>query len=658
MSLLASYINMALAPQPLWYSLGEQLLAEARHLVDYSDAANHDGRYAVNQNDPRPTSLNYIAFPTGPMANESGGTAPAKTNYYGGLVDPSGVTFNATRLLSSGTNQAWYFYRASNGVPIPAGQVTLRFRIRSNSGLGAQSIQYGLASGYTSGTAQELDWSSLAHEAATTITITMTWTGSGDIALRLPASGTDVLIDRAQLYAGTADALPTWEEEVAGLVGARRSVNPSNSMPLASDGALDTTGINSGVLIYEPGLEVTDYSAGLTVMQVQAVDTLEPALVGTTLAPGGYAPTVAASVFKLGLESPAPYRGEATENPTGVRSNAAANVLGRGVYIHGHAIDPTSRISFLDSIPRWISDEAWAGFSTNRWHVGSWHTQQRSDLQSQQARGRYYYTVIWQRKLSIAEWQAAVTAIRLRLAGRSVSLMDMRDYVVATGDSNDQRADQTYLQLGTAAGRLAPQRDMHLTINAVGGQGLVHLERDASGVDSAIPLTDPTVTENGRWFKKDKPAVEGAVMFGRYCRYLVLTGTNDWAMINAIGTAAYAERLQAHILRARAVHERVHVGWKVLLPQNTDSAGRTNWETQRAEITALMTSWAADKPWFDLVPFGTSETIGSRPLQDSGAGGPYYLSDEIHFEAAGEAAADAILAPNHMAWRTALGIAA
>lgn len=651
MSILASYINMALSPQPLWYTLGEQLLAEARHFIDYSNAAANDGRYAVNQNDPRPTSLNYCAFPTGPLANESGGATPTKTNYTTDCTDPSGVTNNATLLVSTASNQIWYFYRSSNSVAIPAGTVTLRFRIRSAPGYGTQSINYGLASGYTNGSAVDQDWSLPENAAATTITVELTWSGTGDIALRLPASGSRVVIDRIQLRPGNAASLPTWEQEINGLVGARRAVNPSGSMPLAGDGALDTTGINSGVLIYEPGLAITDYSAGLTVMQVQAVDSMEPALVGTTLAAGGYAPTVAISTFKLGLEGVAPYRGEATENPTGVRQVSAVQVLGKGVYIHGSAIDATSRVSFIDSIPRWVHEGAWSGFSTNRWHVGSYHTQQRSDLQSQQARGRYYFTVIWQRKLSIAEWQAAVDAIRLRLTRRGVSLMTMRDYLVATGDSNDQRADGTYLQLATAANRMAPQRDLCMTINAIGGQGLDHLERDASGVDSGIPLADPTVTENGRWAKKDRPALLGAIRYGRLARYAILTGTNDWDILGAIGPTAYANRVLAHAQRARALSANVHVAWKDLLPQNTDNAGRADWETWRPQVRAIMEAFAADNPWFRIIPFGTSETIGSRAMQDLPNGGDYYLSDEIHFEPAGEVAADAIFVPEYKQWR-------
>lgn len=90
---------------------GVALLAEARIYIDWSDAANHSGKYAINQNDPRTVTPNVLAFPTGPIVNEAGSANPARTNNY---VNGPGGTLSATRITSNGTNQVCYLCRPSH----------------------------------------------------------------------------------------------------------------------------------------------------------------------------------------------------------------------------------------------------------------------------------------------------------------------------------------------------------------------------------------------------------------------------------------------------------------------------------------------------------------------------------------------------------------
>jgi hypothetical protein len=620
------------------------LLAEARIFVDWSDAANRSRRFARNQNAPVPSN-NLVAFPTGPMVNESGSALPTRTPFTTLVTDPGGSN-NAMRVQAPSANLTLIWARAgANGPAIPAVQLTMRFRARSAPGTGSHSISFGPTNSYTAGTTQDLDWTDPANEAATTFQATFTYNSSNDIAIRLNASGADIIIDRLQLYEGAT--APAWSTEVFG--GGRLPYAFENSLALDADENLNQAGVISGLQLIDPAFPAAHTYAGYTVMTVSSLDAIPSAathIVNIHSNDGG-----ASTGNVLQAESAAPYAGEvnASQGAFNSRSQHAANIAGQGVFIAGHGRSATQRAVWIDTCPQLLADLALTpALQIRRWTLAGWAATNIAGARTNLAPGRYCYTVIWDRLLTPGEWTAVANNLRARLASRSVAMMTLTDMHVISGDSNSTRATNDWTQLVTAAGYITGQRNLIAAITSVGGQGLEDL---VNGINAEPPTV---ITTAGRYWLRDRPALLGGVENGRYALYHLPIGTNDWDWLESAGVATYVGWLQAFITAVLAEHPRIHVLWYSLLPQTATS--RPNWETRRLQVNADMSAWIATQERVHLCDFGGSATIGDRATQ-AGGGGPYYLSDEIHFSSAGDVEAAAICRTAVMAWRTSLGIA-
>lgn len=596
------------------------LLGEARIFVDWSDAANNSGRFARNANDAHTPTANLIAFPTGPIVNESGGATPARTNYYTGAVDPGG-TNNATRLLSSGANQVLYLHRTSLSGALPAGTYTLKFRARSAPGTGSWAISFGSSAAYTAGTVHDLDWTNPTNDGATTFTATFT-NPANDIAIRLTTSGSDVLVDRIQLYEGAS--VPAWSAEAP--AGGRRAFAYSGSLPLTAANNVDTTGLTSGMLVFDPVFPAKRSYTGYTVLHVGSIDAATPAtqhIVNVHPNEGG---TTTGNVLQV--DGTAPYAGEINSSVgSSSRAAHAFNIAGDGFFIAGHGRDAAKRQVWTDSIPASTDSGVFSATDISRWTVGGFNTSNVADLRANLAPGDYAYTVIWDRLLSNAEFALAANELRARLVARGVSMAAFTDFHVISGDSNAQRAAGGWSQLVTADGYFSPARNLMMANTSVGGQGIDSIEAT-------------------RFDDLDAPALLYGCDNGRYALYHLCIGTNDWDLLNADGTTAYVARVQALIGDALAVHSRVHVLWYSLLPQNTASAGRENWEAQRAAVNSAMAAWIGSQPRVHLCDVGGAATIGN-PANFA----TYYQGDQIHLNGAGDTEFAAVVKPAVEAWR-------
>ena len=618
------------------------LLAEARIFIDWSDAATRARRFARNQNAPVP-SANMIAYPTGPMVNEGGGSTPTRTQFSTLAPDPGG-TNNAMRCQATANNQVVYFVRSAQGPMPPAGQYTLRLRARAAPGTGPWAISFGFSGGYTAGSVPDLDWQDPANEAATTFTTTFTYNGTSDMALRLNASGADVLVDRLQLYEGAS--VPAWADEAFG--GGRLPYAFANSLTLDADNNVNQVGVVSGLTLLDPAFPAAHTYTGYTRMTVSSLAATPSAathVANLHVADGG---TTTSNLLQF--DNTAPYGGElnAFHGGASTRSSHAANIAGKGVFIGGDGRSETVRKVWVDTAPQAVSDSAFAGLSVRRWSLGGYSATNIAGLRSFTAPGTYCYTVIWDRLLSDAEWTSVANHLRQRLITRGVARMLMTDMHVISGDSNSTRGTGDWTQLVTADGYMTGQRNLITTVTSVGGQGLEHI---VNGVSDTAPAT---ITTAGRYWQKDRPTLLGAVEDGRYALYHLPIGTNDWDWLESVGATTYVGWVQDFIVAVLAEHPRIHVLWYSLLPQTTTS--RPNWEALRLAVNSDMAAWISGQSRVHLCDFGGSATIGDRSLQ-AGGGGTYYLSDEIHFAPAGDVEAASICRAAVMAWRIGLGIA-
>lgn len=620
----------------------DALLAEARIYIDWSDAANRGRRFARNQNAPVPSN-NLIAFPTGPMVSESGSITPTRTQFSTLAPDPGG-TNNAMRMQATGANQLQQWCRSGvNGPTLPGVQYTMRFRARSAPGTGSHAISFGAANAYAAGTVQDLDWTNPANLAATTFQTTFTYNGVSDIGVRLNVSGADILIDRLQLYEGAS--VPDWSTEVFG--GGRGPYAFSNSLVLDADGNLNQTGQVSGLQLIDPAFPQRHTYNGYTVMTVSSLDGIPSSathIVNVHVNDGG-----SSTGNVLQVDNTSPYQGEVNSSiGSSSRSQHAANIAAQGIFIAGHGRSASQRVMWIDTSPQWIAEAAHAPLQISRWTLAGWSSSNIAGARINLAPGRYCYTAIWDRLLTPAEWTAVANRLRANLATRGVAMMTMTDMHVISGDSNSTRATNDWTQLVTAAGYMTGQRNLVAAITSVGGQGLEHI---VNGVTDVSPTT---ITEAGRYWLRDRPALLGGVENGRFALYHLPIGTNDWDWLESVGVSTYVGWLQGFIGGVLAEHPRIHVMWYSLLPQTSTS--RPNWETRRLQVNSDMAAWIATQERVHLCDFGGSSTIGSRALQQGG-GGTFYLSDEIHFSSAGDVEAAAICRTAVMSWRTSLGIA-
>jgi hypothetical protein len=590
------------------------ILSTARILVDWSDAANHGGAFAENQNAPGRTA-NMFSLVSGLMSNESGAGTPTRVQRVAG---PGGAS-TAMRLTATANNQLNEFFNSGQGHTVPAGTYTLRFRARATTGTGPHAFVYGpVNTGLVAGSAVDVDWTNPANDAATTFTTTFAYS-SGDIGVRLNLSGASIEIDRLQCYAGDATALPAWTDEV--FTGGAPAYSYAGALPLDADDLVDITTRPSGMLLIDPDFPATHAYSAYTIISASSVDASQTAVGQVMNIHPGQGGTTIGDILQI--EGTAPYLGEFNTFPSTTRSQMAVQLIGKGLTFMGQTRTATNRTVYFDTVPTFKSATAFAVKNSAVWTVGSFTTTQTADLRANVAKGKYAFSAVWDSALTDAEYAEAVEAMRTILTARSVPMMAFNDWHVVSGDSNSTRADGDWTQLVTAAGYHSPSQDMCTMVTSVGGQGIEAI--DGTG---------------NRFDLLDGPGLLRGTDNGRTAFYHLCIGTNDWDILDAyIGTTAeqatqYVSRVQELIQRALDLNARVNVIWYSLLPQAATS-GRENWEAHRLEVNSLMRTWISATSRVHICDVGGSATIGSRALQ-TGGGGTYYLSDEIHLTPAGD----------------------
>jgi hypothetical protein len=583
---------------------GEALLAQATVFIDWSDAANHGGRFARNQNDPRTPSRNMLSFPTGPMVNESGAGTPTKVTFVDGPDGPG----TATRLTATANNQVFYLHRASNSPVPPAGTLSLRFMIIAEPGTGPHAFSFGLSTALQAGSALDLDWTNPANHAAATFFVDIpAYAASGDIMIRLTTSGAQVRIARLQFHDGALASMPAWSAEV--FTGAHRSFKFANALTLDADGMLDTTGWSGGGWMLFPDLSpvaVTSYMS----IHVGSYSELTTGSANYAHALHSNSGTgLTSATHAMGVENSAPYAGEATVNPTIVRSKMAANVVGKGVFIMAQVQTPTERRVYFEGIPALREAKVFNGFTARCVALNAYTTNTRAELPGLVKHGKSAYEV-WAANMAPteAEMQQVFAALRVRLAARGIALMDWDDFHGLSGDSNWTRATGDHTQLLTAAGFAAPGKDVIAAITAVGGEGLGDLECGNKDTWTGV------ITDAGRFRSIEKPMMEAATAAGKAFLYHPGMGTNDWQRINA-DRDAYIAHYFALCEEARAAGD-VDIALDGIMPQYAPApSAATAFETNRLYVNAAFAAKAAADPahyWYtdfgvvqaDLLPDG------------------------------------------------------
>ncbi|GAB3646153.1 hypothetical protein GCM10028813_05700 [Ramlibacter alkalitolerans] len=644
----------ASAVEPAASSLYD-VCASARHAIVWGDAAQHAGRYVPNRSRPATPTANVLAFSTGPIVNESSSPLPAKTNCFVTWTDWQG-TSRATRLQSTAP-QVFYFYRPTTCPALPPGTYGLKFRCRATAGTGDQSFSYGLTSRLTPAVARDLDWTEDAYASATTFTLQFEYSGVGDIALRLPAAGLDILIDRVQLYLGGIAAIPSWAEESARLHGGRKGFSFPGAIPVDAEGNWKLTADSGGAWILEPGLDDHTYDRGVTVLHACALDDLNAAS-GETL---GFALATrhdarlgtTLSTLHVGFETNvSPYQGQVHFAPsTNFRSQASFQALGQGIVVLGQAADSTGRRMFVDEIPVLTEPVPFAPFKANCWHVGSGSTSARAHVKDFDVVGRHSMTLIWDRALSDEEWAAAARAVQNHLAGKGEARFP--DFHVFSGDSNWTKATGDVMQLLSEHDCFGQGRNLWARDTSRGGTG-------AAEVYGTRPYPAP-MDPQGRLLATEVPMMLAALRAGRKVCYHLLWGTNDFTEISGVnnwGVAAYNDTRQAVVDYLLALHPNLWILEYTIVAAGSDS-GRWYQPKDREAVNRLRRAQAARhlSPRHRLCDLGgPSSVLGDQATADVGT---YLLEPPyhgVHFNRTGDAAAAEYIHRSIVSLRAAMKI--
>lgn len=631
--------------------------ASARHAIVWGDAAKNAGRFAPNRSTGQMPTANLLAFSTGPVMNESGAALPIKTNNYVSWSDAAGTSY-ATRLQSTGI-QMFYLYRSSTCPAIPTGTYGLKFRCRSTSGMGNQTVRFGLASGLASGIAADLDWTQSSNTAATTFSVQFTYNGSGEIVIRLPAAGMDVQIDRLQLYFGGLAAIPTWADEVAGLQGGRKAFSVPNAFSLDTRGNWNLTANSGGGWILEPGLADHTYANGVTIMHACALDDLETAA-GQSIAYGLATRSDARlgttiNTLHLGFETnTTPYQGQITFAPsTAFRAQANFQALKGGILVLGQAADANGRRMFVDEIPVLTEHVPFGALTTNCWHVGAGSNYStRAHMADFETIGRHAITLIWDRALSNQEWADAALVVQAYLKDKGGA--SFPDFHIFSGDSNWTKGTGDVMQLVSADGYFSPGRNQWGRDTSVGGTGIA----EVYGNKPYPAPMDPA----GRFLATEVPMIEAALRAGRKIAYHLLWGTNDFLEMDAVrgwGPTAYNQTRQAIVDYLLAMHDNVWVQEYTIVAAGSGS-GRYYSAAARESMNKIRRAeWGKHRPRHRLCDLGgTYCVLGDQQIADAGT----YLNEPapggVHFNRAGDAEAAEYLKQNFIALRLAMHVPA
>ena len=633
----------------------DALCASARHAIVWGDAANHKGRYVPDRAMAGTPSGNLLAFSTGPLVNESSSVLPVKTNFHATWSDAAGTSF-ATRLRSTGT-QLFYLYRPASSPALPAGKYGLRFRCRATPGCGDQAIWFGPTTRLTPAVARDLDWTQPANTAATTFSLEFQYSGTGDIAIRLPAAGTDIQIDRLQLYFGGLAVVPSWTKELAGLRGARKGFSAPNAFRIDAQGNWALDAGTGGAWILEPGLADHVYDQGVTILHACALDDLKPAS-GQTVGFGVATRCDARlgtnlNTFHLGFRTNAsPFQGQVQFAPsTNVSEQTGFQALGSGILVLGQAADASGRRMFVDEIPVLSEPVPFEPFTANSWHVGAGSTAERAHVTNFELAGRHAITLIWDRALSDEEWAYAARVVQQWLAGRGAA--SFPDFHVFSGDSNWTKGIGDVMQLLSAHGFLDPGRNLWSRDTSRGGTGVAE-------VYGANPWPAP-MDPNGRLLATEVPMMLAALRAGRKVVYHLVWGTNDFTEISGVhhwGVSAYNATRQAVVDYLLALHPNLWVLEYTIVAAGSGS-GRWYQPADRETVNQLRREQVArcQDPRHRLCDLGGPDCVlGSQAVADRGT----YLLElpgcGVHFNRAGDAAAAAFIRPRLVALREAMQV--
>lgn len=528
-------------------------LSDARIAVFMPDAAAYSGKYAPNRVNTAQPSDNIIAFPTGPIMNATGSaTLPVRTPYHTTWADSHGTSW-ATRLTATADTSIFYLYRPSIGPGLPAGQYTMEFRMRSMPTFGSLALtRYGPTSSYSTGTVQELDWTQAANEAGTTFSVTFTYNGTDDIAIRPPAVTNatdhiwDVLLDRVRLYSGAN--VPAWEVEAVRLEGFRKAWAYPNSIRLDANNAWDLQAGDAGGWLLEPALANHPYTA-MTQMDISSVSTID------ATDSNSYAlaiPTDPTNATALGLLTPnigyyenlADRQGKMKMNPPSDVFNklSGAPVDRVGAVIMGQTFGASGRRHYFDRAMVYEDATAWAGLSTNRHHAGSGTTAQSPHQTIGEQVGKHVLKAIWDRVLTPTEWAAKVTAIQAYLRSRGL-LADIQDFHILSGDSNWTSGDAEFTGIIARKDFHSPAKNLLLANFAEGG----------TGIGETWGTNKLTIDPLGRFMAYELPALTHLANAGIKVAYWNGVGTNDFNEIYGVPAWGEAQYLANRLTIANLV---------------------------------------------------------------------------------------------------------
>lgn len=640
-------------------SFTERLIASgARHIIDFADARSNGRRYIPNRATGKTPARNLISFPTGPIVNESGASTPTKTNASTVNTDPSGVTNRATRLVATATNQGHLFYQQSSCPQIPSGVYGLRFRARIPTGGASFTLSYGLSTALTTKLVQDLDWSNSANDVATTFDVEFTYAGTGDIQIRLPAVGNDMLIDRIQCYQGGLAAIPTWAAEAAALAGG--GVKPpfsfDNAIPIDFQGSWSQADGGGGMILREPGLDDFTYSA-MTVMVVASCDDYDPGssiqYVFASQADTRLGSTV--NSFHLGFEGTAapPNQGHVKYAPTtAIRAQTLLSAKGHGSIVYGQGVSASGRRMYMDEIPILTETTAFVPVTQTHWRLGSASTATRAFLQASENVGKVSMLIVWPRQLSDDEWAYWARILKARVDARGVAMAAFKDFHVFSGDSNWTKADGDWLQLIEAPDNFAPAPNVWGRDTAVGGTGIAEVW-GASPYPAAMSAT-------GRLATTETQIALAAAKAGHKVCYHFGVGTNDFFEIDGIplwGTAAYDATRAAVVRYLLNLHPNISVLEYTIIAAGSGS-GRNYSSATRLTVNAnIRARVAADTTHrLFLCDIGAEPSLGDQATADVGT----YLVEAapggIHYNGSGDVLAAAFVKPVIQAWRSAMGL--
>jgi hypothetical protein len=635
-------------------------LSDAYIGVVWGDSANFGGRYAPNRVTQQEPYANYLAFPTGPIMNESGGTLPTKVNYDVSWTDADGTT-SATSLAYTANNQSFYLYRSVNGPALTAGTVLgLRFRARTQTSQGSKTFKIGLTTALASVTIQELDWTIAGNKANTTFDCQFTVpSGAFDITIRSDTGAanpneTKIWVDRIQLYEGGTASIPTWPTEYAKISGGRKGFTQASSIPLDANGNWDLTADSGGGWLICPQLADKSFT-GITMIHVGSFTDLDAADASTV----NYAVATPQSTHNSTTLSVGPNVGYTTDTGTYTQSwerwstafNAEMLVpgLSNGINCVGIACDATSTSAIYNEILHDDTTIPWAGMTANRFHVAAGTTTQQARVVASEVIGKHVLTAIWDRKLSYAEWIVKMALIRIGVASRG-GMGNIKDFNLLSGDSNWTSGSTDWTTLMCGQNFFTPARDMQAVNTSVGGTGIA----EVYGNTPYPAAMDPA----GR-FKNIETAILSAIAnSGKKAIYWMGCGTNDFieiAGVPAWGTTVYNNTIQNLIESALAIHPNVIVVLPTVMARGAAS-GSNYTNADRLTINQFrrdyVTSRGDNRVFLNDVG-GTGCDLGDQTIADAGT---YLIADKIHLNPSGDSLYSTFTKTFVQNMRTTLGI--